>query len=70
MWQHIMRSLTYFRLQVTCAVLQLINQIIKDNSGFQENACLIGFVSIMFIQVFAFCSGVIATNSQLWVYLA
>jgi hypothetical protein len=34
--------------QVICSVLQLINQIIKDNTDFQENACLVGLVSPMY----------------------
>lgn len=36
-----------FSKQVTCAVLQVLNQIIKDNNEFLENACLIGLVSRM-----------------------
>lgn len=31
--------------QVICSVLQIINQIIKDNTDFQENACHVGLVS-------------------------
>ncbi|KAL1807525.1 hypothetical protein ACET3Z_024515 [Daucus carota] len=30
--------------RVTCAVLQVLNQIIKDNTEFQENACLVGLI--------------------------
>ncbi|KAK3031151.1 hypothetical protein RJ639_035174, partial [Escallonia herrerae] len=30
------------RTLVICSVLQVLNQIIKDNSEFQENACLLG----------------------------
>ena len=41
-------------MQVICAVLQIINQIIKDNTDFQENACLVGLVSTTVIQVFMF----------------
>ncbi|KAK1394488.1 Serine/threonine-protein kinase sepA [Heracleum sosnowskyi] len=34
--------------RVTCSVLQLSNQIIRDNTEFQENACLVGLIpSIM-----------------------
>ncbi|KAK1390262.1 MAP3K epsilon protein kinase 1 [Heracleum sosnowskyi] len=34
--------------RVTCSVLQLLNQIIRDNTEFQENACLVGLIpSIM-----------------------
>ena len=35
----------FLLLQVICSVLQIINQIIKDNTDFQENACLVGLVS-------------------------
>lgn len=35
----------YWCFQVTCAVLQLINEVVKDNTEFQENACLVGIVS-------------------------
>ena len=35
-------------------MLQIINQIIKDNTDFQENACLVGLVSTTFIQVSMF----------------
>jgi hypothetical protein len=31
--------------RVICAVLQLINEIVKDNTDFLENACLVGLVS-------------------------
>lgn len=34
-------------LQVICSVLQVLNQIIKDNTEFQENACLVGLVSVV-----------------------
>ncbi|KAF7809361.1 MAP3K epsilon protein kinase 1-like isoform X2 [Senna tora] len=37
------------RTRVICSVLQLINQIIKDNTDFQENACLVGLVSAIYI---------------------
>ncbi|XP_022555180.1 MAP3K epsilon protein kinase 1-like [Brassica napus] len=33
--------------RVTCAVLQLINEIIKDNIDFQENACLVGLIPLV-----------------------
>lgn len=36
-------------MQVICSVLQVLNQIIKDNTDFQENACLVGLVSTMYI---------------------
>ncbi|KAK7312226.1 hypothetical protein VNO77_35940 [Canavalia gladiata] len=32
------------RTRVICSVLQLINQIVKDNTDFQENACLVGLI--------------------------
>ncbi|KAL5055322.1 hypothetical protein RYX36_036004 [Vicia faba] len=32
------------KTRVICSVLQLINQIIKDNTDFQENACLVGLI--------------------------
>ncbi|VVA96879.1 unnamed protein product [Arabis nemorensis] len=33
--------------RVVCAVLQLINEIIKDNTEFQENACLVGLIPVV-----------------------
>lgn len=33
-----------FSLQIITSVLQLINQIVKDNTTFLENACLVGLV--------------------------
>ncbi|TYJ43852.1 hypothetical protein E1A91_A03G181800v1 [Gossypium mustelinum] len=39
------------RTRVICSVLQLINQIVKDNTDFQENACLVGFIP--FVMSFA-----------------
>ncbi|KAJ6678137.1 MITOGEN-ACTIVATED KINASE KINASE KINASE [Salix viminalis] len=33
------------KTRVIFSVLQLINQIVKDNTDFQENACLVGLVS-------------------------
>ncbi|XP_027179059.1 MAP3K epsilon protein kinase 1-like isoform X2 [Coffea eugenioides] len=35
------------RTRVICSVLQLLNQIIKDNSDFQENACLVGLIPVV-----------------------
>ncbi|KAJ0666717.1 putative protein kinase STE-STE-Pl family [Helianthus annuus] len=35
------------RVQVICSVLQVLNQIIKDNTDFQENACLVGLVPVV-----------------------
>ncbi|KAL0719531.1 hypothetical protein Bca4012_068855 [Brassica carinata] len=32
---------------VTCSVLQLINEIVKDNTEFQENACLVGLIPMV-----------------------
>ncbi|KAG9453114.1 hypothetical protein H6P81_006018 [Aristolochia fimbriata] len=33
--------------RVICSVLQIINQIVKDNTDFLENACLIGLVPVI-----------------------
>ncbi|XP_058086344.1 MAP3K epsilon protein kinase 1-like isoform X2 [Magnolia sinica] len=33
--------------RVICSVLQIINQIVKDNTDFQENACLIGLIPVV-----------------------
>ncbi|GAV80001.1 Pkinase domain-containing protein [Cephalotus follicularis] len=33
--------------RVICSVLQLINQIVKDNDSFQENACLVGLIPVV-----------------------
>ncbi|XP_030526633.1 MAP3K epsilon protein kinase 1-like isoform X1 [Rhodamnia argentea] len=33
--------------RIICSVLQLINEIIKDNTDFQENACLIGLIPVV-----------------------
>ncbi|PIA42292.1 hypothetical protein AQUCO_02000029v1 [Aquilegia coerulea] len=35
------------KTRVTCSVLQIINEIIKDNTDFQENACLVGMIPIV-----------------------
>ncbi|KAK1385449.1 MAP3K epsilon protein kinase 1 [Heracleum sosnowskyi] len=35
------------RTGVMCAVLQVLNQIIKDNTDYLENACLVGFVPVV-----------------------
>ncbi|CAH1414739.1 unnamed protein product [Lactuca virosa] len=35
------------RVQVICSVLHVLNQIIKDNTDFQENACLVGLVPVV-----------------------
>ncbi|PSR88327.1 MAP3K epsilon protein kinase [Actinidia chinensis var. chinensis] len=35
------------RIKVTCSVLQVLYQIIKDNSDFQENACLVGLIPVV-----------------------
>ncbi|RVW45490.1 MAP3K epsilon protein kinase 1 [Vitis vinifera] len=32
---------------VICSVLQIVNQIIKDNTDFQENACLVGLIPVV-----------------------
>ncbi|WOK96579.1 MAP3K epsilon protein kinase 1 [Canna indica] len=33
--------------RVICSVLQIINHIVKDNIGFQENACLVGLIPVI-----------------------
>ncbi|EFH60933.1 predicted protein [Arabidopsis lyrata subsp. lyrata] len=33
--------------RVICAVLQLINEIVKDNTDFLENACLVGLIPLV-----------------------
>ncbi|CAN8260071.1 unnamed protein product [Cochlearia groenlandica] len=33
--------------RVICGVMQLINEITKDNTGFQENACLVGLIPVV-----------------------
>uniref|UniRef100_A0A2P2MTC6 non-specific serine/threonine protein kinase n=1 Tax=Rhizophora mucronata TaxID=61149 RepID=A0A2P2MTC6_RHIMU len=40
----LMELLDMRNTQVICSVLKLINQIVKDNINFQENACLIGLI--------------------------
>ncbi|XP_022763955.1 MAP3K epsilon protein kinase 1-like isoform X4 [Durio zibethinus] len=35
------------RTRVICSVLQLINQIVKDNTDFQKNACLVGLIPLV-----------------------
>ncbi|KAJ6848234.1 MAP3K epsilon protein kinase 1-like isoform X3 [Iris pallida] len=40
----LMELLEVPRNRVICSVLQIINQIVKDNVGFQENACLVGLI--------------------------
>lgn len=40
----LMELLELPRTRVTCSVLQVLNQIIKDNTDFQENACLVGLI--------------------------
>ncbi|KAL5761355.1 hypothetical protein ACOSP7_017619 [Xanthoceras sorbifolium] len=43
----LMELLDVPKTRVICSVLQLINQIIKDNSDFQENACLVGLIPVV-----------------------
>ena len=38
-------------MQVVHAVLQVINQLAKDNPNFQENACLVGLVRTSFLVI-------------------
>ncbi|KAF8015366.1 hypothetical protein BT93_H1004 [Corymbia citriodora subsp. variegata] len=33
--------------RVICSVLQLINKLIRDNTDFQENACLVGLIPVV-----------------------
>ncbi|KZV47026.1 hypothetical protein F511_16413 [Dorcoceras hygrometricum] len=35
------------RPRAICSVLQVLNQIIKDNTDFQENACLVGLIPVV-----------------------
>ncbi|XP_010246639.1 PREDICTED: MAP3K epsilon protein kinase 1-like isoform X2 [Nelumbo nucifera] len=43
----LMELLEVPKTRVICSVLQIINQIIKDNTGFQENACLVGLIPVI-----------------------
>lgn len=43
----LMELLEVPRTRVICSVLQIINQIIKDNTDFQENACLVGLIPVV-----------------------
>ncbi|XP_057773611.1 MAP3K epsilon protein kinase 1-like isoform X1 [Salvia miltiorrhiza] len=43
----LMELLEVPRTRVICSVLQVLNQIIKDNTEFQENACLVGLIPIV-----------------------
>lgn len=43
----LMELLEVPKTRVICAVLQIINQIIKDNTDFQENACLVGLIPLV-----------------------
>lgn len=43
----LMELLEVRRNRVICSVLQIINQIIKDNTDFQENACLVGLIPVV-----------------------
>ncbi|KAL8520639.1 hypothetical protein ACS0TY_011250 [Phlomoides rotata] len=43
----IMELLEVPRTRVICSVLQVLNQIIKDNTEFQENACLVGLIPVV-----------------------
>ncbi|XAR64021.1 Non-specific serine/threonine protein kinase [Bertholletia excelsa] len=43
----LMELLEVPRTRVICSVLQLLNQIIKDNTDFQENACLVGLIPVV-----------------------
>ncbi|XP_048492312.1 MAP3K epsilon protein kinase 1 isoform X2 [Beta vulgaris subsp. vulgaris] len=43
----LMELLEVPRPRVICSVLQVINQIIKDNTDFQENACHVGLIPVV-----------------------
>lgn len=43
----LMELLEVPRTRVICSVLQVLNQIIKDNTDFQENACLVGLIPVV-----------------------
>ncbi|KAE8669701.1 MAP3K epsilon protein kinase 1 [Hibiscus syriacus] len=43
----LMELLDVPKTRVTCSVLQLINHIVKENTDFQENACLVGFIPLV-----------------------
>ncbi|XP_042498545.1 MAP3K epsilon protein kinase 1-like isoform X2 [Macadamia integrifolia] len=43
----LMELLEVPKTSVICSVLQMINQIIKDNTDFLENACLIGLIPVV-----------------------
>ncbi|KAL7001524.1 MAP3K epsilon protein kinase 1 [Sarracenia purpurea var. burkii] len=43
----LMELLEVPRTRITCSVLQVLNQIIKDNTDFQENACLVGLIPVV-----------------------
>ncbi|GAB4844259.1 MAP3K epsilon protein kinase 1 [Ancistrocladus abbreviatus] len=43
----LMELLEVPRPRIICSVLQVINHIIKDNSDFQENACLVGLIPVV-----------------------
>ncbi|KAA3468005.1 Serine/threonine-protein kinase sepA [Gossypium australe] len=43
----LMELLDVPKTRVICSVLQLLNHIIKENTDFQENACLVGFIPLI-----------------------
>ncbi|KAL8139902.1 hypothetical protein V2J09_005923 [Rumex salicifolius] len=43
----LMELLDIPRPRVLCSVLQVINQIVRDNTDFQENACLVGLIPVV-----------------------
>ncbi|KAL6187219.1 hypothetical protein ACLB2K_043334 [Fragaria x ananassa] len=43
----LMELLEVPKTRVICSVLQIINQIIKDNTDFQENACHVGLIPVV-----------------------
>ncbi|XP_021679465.2 MAP3K epsilon protein kinase 1 isoform X2 [Hevea brasiliensis] len=43
----LMELLEVPKTRVICSVLQLVNQIVKDNTDFLENACLVGLIPVV-----------------------
>ncbi|KAF5737927.1 Mitogen-activated protein kinase kinase kinase 7 [Tripterygium wilfordii] len=43
----LMELLEVPKTRVMCSVIQLINNLVKDNTDFQENACLVGLIPVV-----------------------
>lgn len=41
-------------VQVTHACLQVLNELVRNNVDFQENACLVGLVTYLVLNFFSF----------------